>query len=276
MVSIEEAEDQITEERVAALRPKIGFPVPSCHMPTGRALVVGIYLAARPTNVEDIHARILETRCWEVDERWVALGGAPLSDELRRVTSLEARGDLGKFGLLNEVLAEVALDDYEYVLVIDDDIVVPQGFIDGLLALQRFLRFGLAQPARTSNSYIDHPIVEQQRGALARQTRFVEIGPAFSVDRTAFDLVFPFDMTSPMGWGYENVWAYEAERRGYKIGIIDAVPIDHSLRKPVTHYSWHEADTQRSHFLARNPHLPIDQCWRVLDLVPLDAEWPHE
>src|SRR5439155_1423176 len=162
--------------------------------------------------------------------------------------------------------------NYEYVLAIDDDVVLPDGFLDQFLAVQRQLGFALAQPARTGNSYIDHPIVEQQWGVLARRTLFVEIGPAVSFHRSCFDLVFPFDLTSPMGWGYENRWAYLLSQRGLTMGIIDALPVDHSLRKPVAHYDWSEADRQRSVYLKRHKHLPLDECFRILDVIGFDAE----
>jgi hypothetical protein len=172
-----------------------------------------------------------------------------------------------KFKILNELLAVENVEDYDYVLLTDDDVVLPEGFLDGLIGVQAELGFALAQPARTANSYIDHPIVEQQQGVLARRTMFVEIGPVISFHRSCYDLVFPFDLTSPMGWGYENVWSRRLAERGLKMGIIDAVPVDHSLRKPVENYSWAEANAQRRRLLARQPHYPLDQCFRVLEVV---------
>ena len=161
------------------------------------------------------------------------------------------------------------LANFDYVLLSDDDVVLPEQFLDQFIPLQGLLDFAIAQPARTGNSYIDHPIVEQQRGVLARQTRFVEIGPVVSFHRSAFELVFPFDLTSPMGWGYENVWSYLLARRGLKMGIIDALPVDHSIRKPVANYKWSEADRQRKSLFKKHTHYSYDECFRILDVVPL-------
>ena len=72
-----------------------------------------------------------------------------------------------------------------------------------------------------------------------------------------------------MGWGYENVWAYRLEQAQMPMGIIDATPVDHSLRKPVDLYSWDEANRQRSLYLSKHEHTPIDQCFRVLDVIAL-------
>jgi hypothetical protein len=56
-----------------------------------------------------------------------------------------------------------------------------------------------------------------------------------------------------------------------KMGIIDAVPVDHSLRKPVANYAWAEANQQRKDLLAVHEHYTLDQCFRVLEVIP----FPH-
>jgi hypothetical protein len=105
---------------------------------------------------------------------------------------------------------------------------------------------------------------------IARRTRFVEIGPVVSFHRSVFPLVFPFDLTSPMGWGYENVWSYQLAKRGLRMGIIDAAPVDHSIRPPVANYSWSSGDAGREALLGRREHLTIDECMRVLEAFPAD------
>jgi hypothetical protein len=207
----------------------------------------------------------------DIDQRWVALGGEAPAD-LVEVTVRSLTRQTPKFQILNELLGEVDLATYDYLMVLDDDVGLPVGFVDAFLNLQRALGFALAQPARTSDSYLDHPIVERQRGVLARETRFVEIGPVFSVARAAYDLLLPFDLSSPMGWGYENVWSYRLGEQRMKMGIIDAVPVSHNLRKPVANYSWHTADAERQAYLASHPHLDLDECFRVVQVVELKEE----
>lgn len=235
-------------------------------------LVAGIYLAAEETNAEDIVRQLASARDCEVVQQWIALGGPPPTEALADVTTRTVLDRVPKFKLLNDMLETVDLDSFDYVVVADDDVVLPREFLDQFIALQDALGFSLAQPARTSRSFIDHPIVEQQPGVLARQTLFVEVGPVFSVARDAFDLVFPFDLTSAMGWGFENVWAKELPRRGLRLGIIDAVPVDHSLRKPVAHYNWSDADRGRTELWQARDHLPLDECYRVLDVVPIQQQ----
>jgi hypothetical protein len=117
------------------------------------------------------------------------------------------------------------------------------------------------------NSHIDLPIVRHRAGA---PDAFVEQGPVVSFHRSVFDLVFPFDLTSPMGWGLENVWSLRASERGLKMGIIDAVPVDHSMRKPVANYSWREADRGRAALFATTDYRPNEECFKVVDIVGPD------
>jgi hypothetical protein len=229
-----------------------------------------VYLANQPNNVEHIVDSLAQSRRYSVSQQWVALGGDPPTPAIAAVTARIIREKTPKYQILNEVTAGIDLTQYEYVISTDDDITLPHDFIDCFIPLQNDLEFRIAQPARTANSYIDLPIVEQQLGVVARQTRWVEIGPLVSFHRSIYDVVFPFDLTSGMGWGFENVWSYTLDQRGLKMGIIDILPVDHSMRKPVVHYSWDEADRGRTAFLAKHKHFTLDECFRIIDIVPFE------
>jgi glycosyltransferase involved in cell wall biosynthesis len=255
----------VVREVSASLRPDV---VAQPENPVGgSALVVGVYVADKPTYAEDIVRVVAGTRRHRVTQRWAALGGQPPTNFLADHTSHVALDRRPKFEILNELIGAVDLDAHDYLVVVDDDLALPLGFIDHLLGWQGQLGYALAQPARTSNSFIDHRIVEQQHGSLARRTRFVEIGPVVSIHRSAYHLLLPFDLTSPMGWGYENIWTHRIELAGLTMGIIDAVPVDHSLRPPLANYSWDAADAARTEILARNDHVSLDNCFRVLEVV---------
>ncbi len=252
------------EKHRPAIDPRVAVRRPGRRKP--RVLVLGIYLPTQLHNAID-ESRILRaaTTC-TVTQRWIALGGKTAID-LADVTAASINEPTPKFELLNRLIAANDIDAYDYLVIVDDDIVMPERFLDAFIDLQQRARFALAQPARTNDSYYDHPIVAQQRGVLARQTMFVEIGPVTSIHRSLFDAILPFDLTSAMGWGYENVWSYRVRERGLRMGIIDAVPVSHSLRKPVANYSWDIANQDRHALLAKHPHLPLDQCFRVLDVI---------
>jgi hypothetical protein len=51
------------------------------------------------------------------------------------------------------------------------------------------------------------------------------------------------------------------------MGIIDAAPIDHTLRKPVAYYSWEKANADRDAYLATQPHMSYEECFQVVDVV---------
>jgi len=266
-----EPETEITPQLIAALRPS-PHPAALRHRlddRSRRALVAGVYLAGKPNTAEDIVSILRRSEGVEVDQSWAALGGGP-PVSLESVTSLTIAESMPKYALLNRLIAEQDLADYDFVLTVDDDIVLPEGFLDLFLGVQAGLKLDLAQPARTQNSHVDHPMVIQQRGVLARRTLFVEIGPVVSFARSAYDLLLPFDETNPMGWGFENVWAHKLREAGLSEGIVDAVPADHSVRAPVANYRWADAVADRERYLAANSHLPLEECFQVIDVVGID------
>lgn len=270
----------VTEERCPgvvvpvdeSLRPRVAAELAADSRTTaGRGtpsvLVVGVYMATRPNHAADSASVVAASRRCRVTQRWAALGGEAPTDALAAVTVSTVREHRGKFAILNDLLAEDDLDAFDYVVLLDDDLGLPHGFLDALVGWQARLGWALAQPARTERSFIDHRIVQRQPGVIARRTLFVEIGPVVSIHRSAMSLVLPFDLTSPMGWGYENVWSRRVEAAGLHMGVIDAVPVDHCLRPPAANYSWDDADEGRRLLLAGNEHRPLDECFRVLQVV---------
>jgi hypothetical protein len=137
--------------------------------------------------------------------------------------------------------------------------------VDRYLALVERHDLALAQPARTHESYIDHAIVERLDGLAARQTRFVEIGPLFSIRADAASRLLPFDEASAMGWGYDFVWPVVIEGAGLRMGIVDATPVAHDLRKPVANYDYSTARGQMEAFLAAHPHLSKAEAFSIVE-----------
>ena len=163
-----------------------------------RVLVVGVYLATQPNNIEHIVDQLSLSRHWQVEQRWAAIGGEASSQKVRDVTRLVLEGGLPRFALLNRLLADEALEGYDFILVSDDDIVLPACFLDNYLDLVLKHDFALAQPARTRRSYISHHFTVQMPGLVARRTRFVEIGPFLSFAGTFSRPFYP--STRPRPW----------------------------------------------------------------------------
>ncbi len=232
---------------------------------TGNVLVLGIYLADQANNVDELVKQFNAPRKWKVTQKWAAIGNRSVNGHVGEVTYKQFQEGLPKFTLLNRMLSDVDLQKYDYVVVCDDDIKMEDGFLDRYLDIVGKYDFALAQPARTHNSFIDHHFVEQMTGLEARRTLFVEIGPLFSVRKDIYADIFPFDETSPMGWGYDFVWPCVIERRGLRMGIVDAVPVDHSMRKPVKNYSYDEARAHMEIYLSKNKNLSRGEAFRILE-----------
>ena len=222
-------------------------------------------LENQENGIEDIVAELSQSKKYHVVQKWIALHGDAPSPEVDSVTIVKLENPLPKFILLNKILSAEKLYRYNYIILCDDDIHLGQDFLDNFLELQQRYDFALAQPARTHNSYIDHPFVEQFEGLKARRTRFIEIGPVVSIRKDAFPLLLPFDESSFMGWGYDFVWPYLIEKSGLRMGIIDATPIDHSMRKPVKNYDYDNANSSMQEYLSKNPHLTKAEAFRILE-----------
>lgn len=230
-----------------------------------RVLVAGIYLADKKNLAPQITQEFAGSSNWKVEQRWISLGKSQPDLEMAPFTVRVIDTPSPKFLVLNQLMRTVDLRDFEYVIVSDDDIFLPVGFLDSYLAQVSRHNFALAQPARTHDSYIDHRFVEQLDGIDARWTRFVEIGPLFSLHCSAFADFLPFDEASPMGWGYDFVWPVIAERCELKMGIVDAVPVAHSLRQPVAYYDHKTASNAMSGYLAKQPHLSKNDAFLILE-----------
>jgi hypothetical protein len=232
-------------------------------------LVLGVYLANKPTYVRSVVKNLSTSAAYRIVQRWVAIGGVISDSLVQSVTCIYQASLSPKFSLMNQLIAQEHVDSYDYVVIADDDIQLPEGFLDGFLATQSAVGFSLAQPARTSVSYIDHSITRRVEGMLARETLFVEVGPVTCFHRSVFHLVFPFDMACPMGWGYETIWALRLSQKGFKMGIVDAYPVDHSLRPPAIYYDWTEAKQATQRLLNANAHLPLRRCLTTLRTIPM-------
>lgn len=249
-------------------RATVSGPSPVAGPPWPRVLVLGIFLADRPHTASHLATAYAAATRFSVTQKWIALNGEPDSAELAAVTVRRQDGFVPKFTLLNRLLQDITWQDYDWIMVSDDDIVVPRGFLDAYLGSQAHLGFGLAQPARTRWSYADHKFTRQVPGLAARRTRFVEIGPVFSVSRQFAGLLFPFDETSPMGWGYDFFWPLLAEDHATSIGIIDATPVDHSLRRQAVTYDGDAAAADLRRYFGSHRHLTRGQAFTVLQRYP--------
>lgn len=234
-----------------------------------RVLIIGVYLLDIPNHALPITQALNNTKAWDLDIKWIASGHGTIPSLLQHYTILKIDDLIPKFLLLNQVLESIDVYDYEYTIVIDDDIELNDSFLDRFLWIQSRANLALAQPARTADSYIDHAFVTQQSRIAARQTRFVEVGPLFSMRQDIYQFLLPFDIHTPMGWGLDYYWPVLLESRGCRLGIIDAMPIRHKLRKPVSLYDYEEVSIAMERFLATHEHLTPEEAFINLKCYPL-------
>jgi hypothetical protein len=169
------------------------------------------------------------------------------------------QGERGKFENLNALLAAHPPAAYDWLLVIDDDVALPRGFLDAFLCAAERTGLKLAQPAHRLHSHAAWPVTRRHPGATARETTFVEIGPVTAFHRDSFDVLLPFPEGLPMGWGLDVHWAAVAAEHGWPIGIVDATPIGHTQRPAGSGYARDAAEAQARAFLADRPYVRRDE-----------------
>jgi hypothetical protein len=212
--------------------------------PRRRVLVLGVERPEYAAPAAAIRAELLSSR------HQVELHTAP-------------PGALGKFANLNGLLGEHPAEGHDWLLAIDDDVVLPLGFLDRMLFLCERFSLTLAQPAHRLDSHGAWQVTRRRAGSVVRETAFVEIGPATLFGRAAFATLLPFPDLR-MGWGLDLHWAAVARREGWRCGVIDAVPISHRLAPAGSAYGHEQAIAEARDFLAGRPYLSAREAERTL------------
>jgi len=214
-----------------------------------RVAVLGVY---GDESSETMAAAIAELRRSRQDVV-VALGAlAEAASDLAESTRQVHMGG-GRLANFNRLAEDANAAEADWVLLLDDDVVLNARFLDRLLALGERFGLHLVQPALSRSSHTAWPMV-RRRPALLRRTSFVEIGPALMIRREAFAQLSPFPEDG-MGWGVDLHWAAVAERNGWKLGVADAVPIRHDLRAPAVDYDREAARDAARRLLRVREHI---------------------
>ena len=168
-----------------------------------------------------------------------------------------AMGEGGKFEHLNALLAAHPPQGFDWLLVIDDDVVLAPRFLDRFLHAAERADLVLAQPAHRRHSHAAWKVTRRVRGAIARESRFAEIGPVTAFAAESFTTLLPFPDLR-MGWGLDAHWAALAREQGWPIGIVDATPILHTT--PVGGgYARADAVAEAEAFLAERPYVTREE-----------------
>ena len=223
-------------DALAAAAPARDVAVVSIYRPPAERLV-----AALPALASDRH---------RVRFAFGSTGDAV--DDLRENTVATELGG-GKFENLNVVVP--AGEPPDWTLVVDDDVVLPDHFLDRFVGLLERFELAMGQPAQTHASHAAWSVTRRRAGALLRETHFVEIGPVTALRADAAAELLPFPPLR-YGWGLDAHWAAVAEQRGWRLGIADALPVRHDEGAIAATYSGDAAIEEARHFLADRPYLP--------------------
>jgi GT2 family glycosyltransferase len=212
--------------------------------PLRRVLVLGVERPERAAQAALIRAELLSSR-----------------HDVRMHTT--TAGERGKFENLNGLLAEHPADGHDWLLVVDDDIELPHGFLDRFLFLCERFSLTLAQPAHRLHSHAAWEVTRRRPRSVVRETQFVEIGPVTAFASAGFPILLPFPDLR-MGWGLDVHWAALAREHGWRCGIVDAVPIRHRQAPAGAAYGRDAAVTEAERFLSDRPYLSAAEAERTL------------
>jgi hypothetical protein len=169
----------------------------------------------------------------------------------------------GKFQNLNALLQKSLGTEFDWLLVVDDDVDLPRGFLDRFLALAEHFELALAQPAQTLRSHAAWRVTRRQRDSLVRETRFVEIGPVTAFRRDAAGELTPFPELK-YGWGLDLHWAALAAERGWRLGVVDAVPVRHESAPVASSYRHQDAIEEARSFLTGRPFVTSQEAQQTV------------
>jgi hypothetical protein len=222
-----------------------------------RVLVLGVY---RPESLMPGAVKALRSERHEVR---IVLGS--MGDADPRLLAVTAATGLrgGKFENLNRLRAAADGDDADWTLIVDDDVALPAPFLDGFAALCEAFDLQLAQPAQTLRSHSAWKVARRRPASLVRETRFVEIGPVTGFRREAAAELLPFPELR-FGWGLDLHWAALAAERGWRLGVVDALPVRHEDALVAAGYPRADAVDEARRFLAERPYLPSSAAGEVV------------
>jgi hypothetical protein len=174
-------------------------------------------------------------------------------------------GTRGKFENLNALLAANPPTGNDWLLVLDDDVALPSGFLNAFLFLAERFDLRLAQPAHRHRSHAAWRVTRRGLLTVVRETAFVEIGPLMAFHASTFSTLLPFPALR-FGWGLDSHWSALARDRGWKLGVVDGTPVRHGLRRIASSYDRDDAITEARSFLAARPYTTATEAQRPLAL----------
>jgi hypothetical protein len=225
------AVDALHTARLALNPAYLGLRAKAARMPARRVLVTAVDVPGRRADLDGVVRALQDSR------HEVAVRLAPM-------------GDRGKFQNINAALEGVDMGAYDWLLVTDDDVVLPPRFLDLFLCVAEGADLRVCQPAHRFHSHASWAVTQRAWNSLAHVTHYVETGPMTAFHKSFFPLCLPFPNTR-WAWGVDVLWSEAARRRGWRIGVVDATPIEH-VREIAQSYAREAAIVEAQQLLATN------------------------
>jgi hypothetical protein len=216
----------------------------AAEWPRRRILTLAIEHEDGPTLLPAARAELIRSR-HQVDFELAGVGGR------------------GKFENLNALLERHPPEGYDWLLVVDDDVALPRGFLDAFILLADRFELRLAQPAHRYRSHAAWKVTRRRAASLVRETAFVEIGPVCAFHSSVFGTLLPFPPLR-IGWGLDAHWSAVAREKGWKLGIVDATPVRHQSRQIAATYEREDAIDEARQFLNGRTYTPADEAQRTI------------
>ena len=223
--------------------------------PLRRVLALGVERPERRELAAAIRAELLSSR-HDVEMHTCTPGTRGKFENLNLLLAAQVGGNVGRGG-------RGPNPDHDWLLVIDDDVELPRGFLDRFLFLCERFSLTLAQPAHRLNSHAAWPVTRRHAGSVVRETSFVEIGPVTAFASRAFPVLLPFPEMR-MGWGLDLHWAALAREHEWRCGVVDALAIGHRVAPAAAGYARADAVAEARSFLAERPYMSAREADRTL------------
>lgn len=118
------------------------------------------------------------------------------------------------------------IEPYEFILLLDDDILFEHGDIDRLFEIASSHRYEMAQASLSHDSHGSFQVFRNTGTSGCRRVNGVEIMmPIYS--RRVFDIVYGLWGKSVSGWGLDAALSMISAERGFQSAVVDDIVARH-------------------------------------------------
>lgn len=136
-----------------------------------------------------------------------------------------------KYRMIHQLLTTVKpelLAEYDYFLLIDDDIAIDTQGINKLFELSHAFGSWISQASLTQNSFCSWPILKHKPGCFARYMGQLEVmAPLFN--RYALEKCLPSFTANKSSWGLDSAWSKLLDYPKNNLVLFDSVQMEHTM-----------------------------------------------